>query len=307
MGQALPLVVTLGCVLAGCGGSSPSPGGSTPEVSPGQAATVTYCHGQTATVTEPKRASSQRSPAVVYLHGGSWVGGDSTTGGFIIDAIGPALNAKGFVTVAVNYRLGPTNQWPAQIVDAKCAVRYLRANAQTLRIASGHIGVWGHSAGGHLASLVGTAPPSAGWDTGEYPGESSRVEAVAALAGVSDLVALGEEGFPGLVKTNFRSLLRAVPEQDLPAALAQASPITYVAPDDPPFLIVHADNDGIVPLSQSTELAAALGRVGVPVTFVTVRGGGHSLADPGGEPDAKEIEALVVHFFVTQLGGASSG
>ncbi len=272
-------------------------------MSPVQTSTVTYCHGQHATMTEPARTASTRSPVVVYLHGGSWIGGDSTSGGFIIDSIGPALNAKGFVTLSVNYRLGPRAQWPAQIEDAKCAVRYLRANAKTLRIAPDHIGIWGHSAGGHLASLVGTAPPSAGWDTGDYPAESSRVEAVADLAGVSNLSTLSDNGYPGVVKADFLSLLIAVPIADRPEALVQASPITYVAPGDPPFLIVHANNDGIVPLAQSTELAAALEHAGVPTTFVTVHGGGHSLADPGGTPDAKEIEALVVRFFVTELAG----
>ena len=305
---AWPLAAALACGLTGCGGSS-APGRGAPQISSGRTATVTYCHDQHATVTEPAGTTSTRLPAVVYLHGGSWIGGDSTSGGFIIDAIAPALNAAGFVTVSVNYRLGPEAQWPAQIEDAKCVVRYLRANARSLRIATEHIGVWGHSAGGHLAGLLGTAPPSAGWDVGAYPSESSRVQAVADLAGVSNLSTLGEEGFPGQVKAAFLSLLRSVPTAGVPAALVRASPITYVAPGDPPFLIIHADNDGIVPLAQSIELAAALEHAGVPTRFVTVHGGGHSLADPGGKPDEKEIETVVVGFFVTELGevGADDG
>ena len=172
---------------------------------------------------------------MIYIHGGSWIGGDKDTGGFIIHQIGPALNAKGFVVASVNYRLGPEEPWPAQIVDAKCAVRFLRANARALNIDPTEIGIWGHSAGGHLASLVGTAGPAAGWDTGAYLDESSRVEAVADLAGPSNLVTLGEEGVPGLVKSNFRSLLGPISKSDLPAALLAASPVTYVSPGDPPF------------------------------------------------------------------------
>jgi acetyl esterase/lipase len=296
LGGVLTLAVAA-AALTGCGDTA-----SAPEALPGQAVTVTYCHGETAKITEPEHPGAA-APAAVYLHGGSWIGGDHTSGGFIIDDIGKSLNQQGFVTMAANYRLGPTVPWPAQIVDSKCAVRYLRANAKALHVDPRHIGVWGHSAGGHLASLVGTAPPSAGWDTGDYSDESSAVEAVADLSGPSDLIALEEEGAPGLVKSNFVSLLGNVPASEVPAALKAASPITYVSPDDPPFLIVHADNDAIVPVGQSVALADALKAAGVPTTLVVVHGGGHSLEEPGGQPTPKEIEDLVVEFFVKELKG----
>ncbi len=286
-------------VLAACS-TQPTDSNAPAPLSPGESRMVTYCNGETAKITAPP-SSGAPSPAVIYLHGGSWIGGDHDTGGFIIHQIGPALNAKGFVVASVNYRLGPEEPWPAQIVDAKCAVRYLRAHARVFDIDPAEIGIWGHSAGGHLASLVGTAGPGAGWDKGAYLDEPSRVEAVADLAGPANLVTLGEEGVPGLVKSNFTSLLGPISEGDLPAALAAASPVTYVSPGDPPFLIVHADDDGIVPLAQSQELADALKAADVPVTLVVVHGGGHSLEVPGGEPDPKQIEELVVNFFVQHL------
>jgi acetyl esterase/lipase len=241
------------------------------------------------------------SPAVIYLHGGSWIGGDQDSGGFIVHQIGEALNEKGFLVASVNYRLGPDEPWPAQIVDAKCAVRYLRANAKALDIDPKDIGIWGHSAGGHLASLVGLAGPGAGWDTGPYPNQSSAVEAVADFAGPSDLVKLGEEGAPGVVQDNFVSLLGPVPPEQLPAELKSASPVTYVSEDDPPFLIIHGDMDPIVPLAQSKELASALESVGAPVSLVVVKGGGHALDEPGAQPDTEEIEALIVDFFVREV------
>ena len=138
-----------------------------------------------------------------------------------------------------------------------------------------------------MASLVGTAPPSTGWDAGDYPDESSSVEAVADLSGPSDLAALEGEGAPGQVKSNFVSLLGNVPESELPAALEAASPITYVSSDDPPFLIVHADNDAIVPVGQSVALADALEAAHVPTTLVIVHGGSHSLAEPGRPTNAE--------------------
>jgi len=261
---------------------------------------VPYCNGQTVEITQPRR-HTRPAPAVIYLHGGSWIGGDQDTGGFIIDQIGAALSEKGFLVASVNYRLGPAERWPAQIVDAKCAVRYLRANARALRIDPNDIGIWGHSAGAHLAALVGTAGPDAGWDSGPYPNQPSTVEAVADFAGPADLATLGEEGGPGLVKANFVSLLGPVPPEQVPAELKAASPVTYVSKDDPPFLIIHGDMDPIVPLAQSKELASALETAGVPVTLVVVKGGGHNLDEPGAQPDTEQIEAMIIDFFVREV------
>jgi acetyl esterase/lipase len=239
---------------------------------------------------------------VIYLHGGSWIGGDHESGGFIIQQIGDALNQKGFLVASANYRLGPAEPWPAQIADAKCAVRFLRANAETLDIDPKEIGIWGHSAGAHLALLVGTAGPDAGWDSGPYPNQPSTVEAVADFAGPSDLVTLGEEeGLPGVVQDNFVSLLGHVPPEQVPAELKAASPVNYVSKDDPPFLIIHGDMDPIVPLAQSQEMASALESVDVPVSFVVVKGGGHALDEPGAQPDTDQIEALIVDFFVREV------
>jgi acetyl esterase/lipase len=288
------------CVVTACGSSPSSTDETTPQIAPGASALVPYCYGQTVEITQPQRHTLP-APAVIYLHGGSWIGGDHETGGFIIHQIGDALNQKGFLVASVNYRLGPDERWPAQIVDAKCAVRYLRANAKALDIDPNEIGIWGHSAGAHLASLVGTAGPDAGWDIGPYLSQPSTVEAVADFAGPSNLVTLGEEGVPGLVKDNFVSLLGPVPPEQVPAELKAASPVTYVSKEEPPFLILHGDQDPIVPLAQSQELTSAMESVGAPVSFVVVKGGGHALDEPGAQPDTEQIEALIVDFFVREV------
>jgi acetyl esterase/lipase len=284
-------------VVAACGSSS---SGNNLRIAPGATALVPYCYGQTVQITQPQR-HTRPAPAVIYLHGGSWISGDHETGGFIIHQIGDALNQKGFLVASVNYRLGPHERWPAQIVDAKCAVRYLRAHAKELAIDPNEIGIWGHSAGGHLASLVGTAGPDAGWDIGPYLDQPSTVEAVADFAGPSDLVTLGEQGLPGAGRNSFVSLLGPVPADQIPAKLKAASPVTYVSKDDPPFLIIHGDKDPFVPLAQSEELANALESKAVPVSLVVVKGGGHALDEPGAQPDTRQIEALMVDFFVREV------
>ena len=310
--RRLPLLAALclgaAATLAGCGAggtgtataSTPPGTGAVPTLKAAQKVTVTYCNGEQAQITEPAHLHGP-APAAVYVHGGSWVSGDYDTGGFIIKQIGPALAASGFVVVSVNYRLGPSKPWPAQIVDVKCAIRYLRANAKALNVNPGQIGAWGQSAGGHLVDLLGTAGPSVGWDRGAYTKESSKVEAVVDMAGPSDLLTMGDQGISGVVQDSFISLLGEIPPEKLGAALKAASPVTYIEPGDPPFLIFHATNDEIVYPQQSQELAWDLSAAGVPEHLVMVTNGGHELDQAGESPDPAEITALVVHFFVDEL------
>ncbi len=301
-------VVGVGALTA-CSNASTSPPtavvGDTPAapaLAAGKQATVTYCNHQVARVTEPATLRGP-APAAVYLHGGSWVSGNYDTGGFISDTIGPDLAAQGFVVVGVDYRLGPTEKWPDQIADVKCAIRYLRANAHRFNIDPTEIGAWGHSAGGHLAALLGTAGPSAGWDVGPYLDQSSRVQAVVDLAGPSDLLTMGNQGDAVLVAESFVSLLGHVPEQQLGADLRAASPVTYIAPGDPPFLIFDGDNDEIVYPQQSEELAWDLGANGVPYQLVRVHDGGHAFSTPGESPSQAAIVRMIVTFFQQTLAG----
>lgn len=208
--------------LAGCGNAPAPESIPPPPLRAGQTINVTFCNDQTARITAPANVD-RPVPAAVYIHGGSWIGGHQDTGGFIISEIGPALNAAGIMVVNVNYRLGPDAQWPAQIEDVKSAVRYLRAYAKELHIDPQRIGTWGQSAGGQLASLLGTAGRSAGWDKGDFLEYSSSVEAVADLSGPANLVTMGSQGASGLVQANFIKLLGGVPlEQIRPRSKPQA-------------------------------------------------------------------------------------
>jgi acetyl esterase/lipase len=300
-GLALAAMIGLSsCSGAGSAGSPPLAAPAVPKLSPGQTVTLTYCNGEHARITEPPKFDG-RAPAALYVHGGSWVSGDDNTGGFIIDKIGPGLAAYGFVVMSIDYRLGPGYPWPAQIEDVKCAVRFLRANAVALNVNPDEIGAWGQSAGGHLVSLLGTAGPKAGWDVGPYTNESSKVEAVIDMAGPSDLLTLGNQGISGVVQDSFISLLGNPPPGRLGAELLAASPVTYVAPGDPPFLIFHSDNDYIVYLKQSQELTWDLTSNGVPVQLVIVHNGGHEFDQPGEVPDEGTIINYVLTFFVKYL------
>jgi acetyl esterase/lipase len=290
-------------VLVACSGPAAGPpeaGAPAPVFTSAQSTTVRYCNGQEARITEPTGVHGTL-PAAVYVHGGDWISGDLNTGGFIINGIGPALLAQGFVVVSVDYRLGPRRHWPDQIVDVKCAIRYLRANAAQFHIDPAEIGAWGQSAGGHLVALLGTAGPSAGWDVGPYTDESSGVQAVVDMAGPSDLLTLGNQGAAVLVASSFIHLLGNVPRKQVGADLKRASPTTYVAAGDPPFLILYSNNDEIVSPKQSQELAWVLGVAGVPHQLLMVRRGGHAFDTKGEIPSEGAIVNAVVGFFVHVL------
>jgi acetyl esterase/lipase len=280
--------------------ATPSGTSSTPKLNAGQHATVTYCNGERARITEPTTLHGP-APAAVYVHGGSWISGNYDSGGFLIKTIGPDLAAHGLVVVSVNYRLGPKAHWPDQIVDVKCAIRYLRANAAQLNINPNEIGAWGQSAGGHLVALLGAAGPRAGWDVGAYPGESSKVQAVVDMAGPSDLLTMGNQGDSFAVTETFVDLLGPVGHKRLGTYLRAASPVSYVAPGDPPFLLMHSTDDEIVFPQQSNELAWDLGANGVPHQLLIVEGGGHEFNNPGAHPSEAGITRAIADFFVRTL------
>jgi acetyl esterase/lipase len=190
----------------------------------------------------------------------------------------------------LNYRLAPEYPFPAQLEDVKCAVRSFRANAEQYGIDPDRIGVWGPSAGGHLVNMLGVTDPAAGFERGEYLDQSSRVQAVVDLFGPADLTIDFSRTFVNLKASVFANY-----------DLAKASPITYISPDDPPFLILQGDRDRVVPLSQSQLLYEAMIAGGMQAELVVVKDGDHGFTDPNTTPNREEITAMIVKFFEEQL------
>lgn len=228
-------------------------------------------------------------PGLVFVHGGGWTGGDKSQAG----PEAPALRNDGFLVFSINYRLGPQHRFPAMIEDAKCAVRFLRDNAPRFNLDPNRIGAWGSSAGGHLAGLLGVADASAGFDTGEHAGQSSRLRAVVSFFGPMDFTV----SFPG----DHTSKPEVFGDYDP----VRASPITYASADDPPFLFVHGDSDQLVPHSQSERMHQKLKELGVSSQLVVVANANHGFSPVGANPvspSRPEITQLVVDFFRKQLG-----
>ncbi len=232
------------------------------------------------------------APVVMFVHGGGWVAG--TKAGTPGMSYFLELARRGYLITSIDYRLAPTYTFPANIQDVKCAVRSLRAHATEYNLDPNRIGAWGASAGGHLVALLGLSSTDAGWDVGQYLDQSSRVQVVVDLYGISDLTT-------EYVVGNVRGLDRLVFGAKSPTdpILKQASATTYITPDDPPFLIMHGDMDNVVPASQSQLLHAALLAGGVSSTLVVVHNGGHGFNSVGGpiDPPYAEIARTILNFF----------
>jgi acetyl esterase/lipase len=210
----------------------------------------------------------------VAIHGGAFRTGDKggePAGVFV---------ARGFAVAAINYRLSQHAVFPAQIEDCKAAVRWLRANASQYGYDPDRVASYGASAEKHLAAMLGTAGDVAALDVGANPGISSRVQAVVDFFGPTDFLQmdahrLSEKAMIHDTPDSPESQLVGGPIRDNPEKVARANPITYVTPEDPPFLIVHGDADLLVPHHQSVLLEAALRKAGVRVRLVTIPGGPH--------------------------------
>jgi acetyl esterase/lipase len=232
----------------------------------------------------------KKPPLVILIHGGAFKFGSKEG-----EHAGPFLD-QGYAVASLNYRLSGDAIFPAQIEDCKAAVRWLRAKALEYGYDPDHFAAFGSSAGGHLAAMLGTTGGVQKFDVGENLGVSSRVQAVVDNFGPTDFLQMDDHRLPeGQVHNrpdSPESELIGGNLQDNKDKAARANPITYISTDCPPFLVIHGDRDALVPHHQSELLVAALKKAGVPVTFYTVKGGGHgSFADPNVERLTKEFLA----------------
>jgi acetyl esterase/lipase len=251
-----------------------------------------------------KAPAAQPRPLVLYIHGGAW-----RAGSYRLNPHHYTLAQQGFVVASVQYRLTPKWTFPAQIHDCKGALRYLRAKAAQYNFNPARVGVWGGSAGGHLAALMGTSGGVAELE-GEVGGnlaQSSAVQCVVDLFGPSDMTTMiADRGAriwmdPNTGLTPEEALLGGQTEERLEVAKA-ASPVTFVDPQDPPFLIIHGEDDKIVPLRQSERLAEALAKAGVEHTFVRVKKMGHGLSHDS-QPTLQQLQTQMQAFFARHLQG----
>ena len=236
--------------------------------------------------------SGRGIPCVIFIHGGGWKGGDKKSAKqnatWLVD--------HGFAVASINYRLTDLAQWPAQINDCYEAVRWVRRKSKIYGIDPDRIGVFGTSAGAHLAALMGTRV---------FPGKegvSSRVQAVCDWFGPSDLMTMPPNNIGNgrtaqdVAGSNGAKLLGAT-VREVPDLAADASAIDHVSGDAAAFLIMHGDQDPGVPLLQSTRLHKKLVASGALSELHVVKGGKHG----GALFRTSDVSKRVLHFFQRSL------
>ena len=219
-------------------------------------------------------------PLVINIHGGGFMLGSKE----MLDApIAKLLLQNKIAVASINYRLSGEALFPAAIQDAKAAVRFLRANAATYKLDPDKFLAFGQSAGGNLASMLGTSGGVAAFDDAQLgnAGVSSRVQGVIDWFGPTDFLQMDTQakaqGCPADhdTATSPESKYLGKPIQQLPDLAKQSNPITYVDKTDPPFLLQKGDKDCLIPFAQSQLLFDALKAASVPVTLETMKGAGH--------------------------------
>lgn len=185
---------------------------------------------------------------IVNFHGGGWESGNKRSAG---SAAVQWAAYQGYAVVNVGYRLSGAAKWPAQIHDAKAAIRFIRANAEKFELDAGKIVVWGLSTGGHLAEMLAATnnnPKMEDLSMGNS-GKSSAVQGVVAWYGVAEITNLPALTEP-LADRLMGYCIRCKEEKSM-----AASPIEYVNKNFPPILVVHGTNDQVVPFMQSVKMA----------------------------------------------------
>jgi acetyl esterase/lipase len=222
----------------------------------------------------------RKKTVVVYVPGG----------GFVMASKESALNLRayvaeaGFAVASVQYRTtrdGATYRDGVQ--DIKSAIRYLRANAGQYGIDANRVVVWGESAGGYLAAMVGVTNQDGAFDVGANRNQSGEVQGVIDDFGASDISKLAADydlrtqqatyASEGLVK--YIGNTSGAKTLDASIASTTANPITYIRANAPPFLIFHGNQDRMVSPSQTLILHDALRSAGARSTRYVVDGAGH--------------------------------
>ncbi|MEP4078365.1 alpha/beta fold hydrolase [Haloferula sp.] len=223
-----------------------------------------------------ERAADVKSPAVVIIHGGGWVKGDKNREREYVT--GTSLAKAGYVCISINYETRSGKRWPNNLHDCKNAVRWLRVNAEKLKVDPDRIGVIGGSAGGHLALMVAyTGDQSRYSPEGPYPGVSDKVGACVDMYGITNLLTrkvAQEDGTPTEELKEHR--LFSGSREKYPAKWRNASPVSHVSKDSPPTLIYHGTADEVVDRDQSKELHRALQAAGAESTLRMIPGAGHA-------------------------------
>jgi acetyl esterase/lipase len=231
-------------------------------------------------------ATIGQRPAILFIHGGGWVAGHISD----FDNMCRLLAEQGYVAATIGYRLAvmsqPSTHWPAQIVDAQLAVRWLRAHQAQLDINPDHLCAWGSSAGGHLSVELGTLKTIHPGDEAElYTNQSPTVSCVIDEFGPTDLTSHKTP----LLTSDLLKLFGGITYEQNPEPYEDMSPVLHITMQNAPTLIIQGTQDIVVPPQQSLELQHALQTHHIPAQYISYNGE-HSFIKLSSEQHNKIID-----------------
>ena len=220
---------------------------------------------------------------IIAIYGSAWFSNNMK--GMTYMSLGKPLTDAGFAVVCINHRSSGDAKFPAQTNDVKAAIRFIRAHAAEYKLDTSFIGITGFSSGGHLSSLAGVTngmkTRTVGSTTVDIEGsvgndlnQSSSVDAVADWFGPVDMARMNKCETVNDGKSPEAALIGGAPA-DLPDMVSLISPITYVSPSCPPFIVFHGQADTVVPHCQGVYFSEELKKAGKLKEFISVPEGQH--------------------------------
>jgi acetyl esterase/lipase len=215
-----------------------------------------------------------KAPVLLQVHGGAWVLGSKDEQGIPLMT---HMAARGWVCVAINYRLSPRDPFPAQVQDVKRAIAWIREHIGDYGGNPDFVAVTGGSAGGHLAALAALTPNDPAYQPG-FEGADTAVQATVPVYGVYHIARASGANRAPQMRDRFLAprVLFKDPQRDL-EDFERASPLLRVNADAPPFLVIHGAHDSLVEVSQARAFVAALREVSRrPVAYAELPGTQHA-------------------------------
>jgi acetyl esterase/lipase len=248
-----------------------------------------------------------RQPVIVWINGAGWRECDK----LLMSAEMEFLAEAGFALAFIQYRHSGLGVFPTQLQDCKTAVRFLRAHADEYGLDPERVGVIGRSAGGHLAAWM--AMNTDGFDTDEWAGYSSKVQAVVDLFGPADIAACTRINLERVKEPGYRwdrmsvthegaflGITDDMTEGEMLELGRKASPVHAINDGMCPITILHGDQDPLVPIAISEDFYARLVEAGLEdrADLYIVKNGGHGTR----EFFQPAVKAIIEKSFRASLG-----
>ncbi|MDT5076218.1 MAG: hypothetical protein QOJ80_855 [Mycobacterium sp.] len=232
-----------------------------------------------------------KAPVLLQVPGGAWAIGMRRPQAY------PMLGhmaERGWICVSMAYRVSPRNTWPAHIVDVKRALAWIKENIADYGGDPDFVAITGGSAGGHLTALAALTPNDPQWQPGFEDADTSVVAAVP-IYGRYDWFSKEGTGRPEFISILQRFIVKKRFSANLQVYL-DASPITKVRPDAPPFFILHGEDDSIIPVGEGREFAEALAQKSDDVVVYSEIPHAQHAFDFFGSPHGHFTATAVAHF-----------